>query len=83
MTVTKSGYVPGTRFQFELDGDVLTIRHENYEVDSGAGERQAVSVWYRALEIVEMEKNGPLAHCGGHCSGQVREISRDSESLDD
>lgn len=55
---------------------VLTVTHQHYSTDPGAGQNLVVSAFFRACEIWEVNKDGEIVHSGGY----VRcEVSPESE----
>lgn len=49
----------------------LIVTSQNYESDPGAGQNLVVSAFFRACEILEVDKAGEMIHSGGYVRCEV------------
>lgn len=66
--------VIGTRFVYELDGNILTVQHELYETDPGAGQNIVKDAWFKACEQLDLIPGNwdDRVHSGGWYRGTVK-----------
>ena len=57
----------------------LIVTSQNYESDPGAGQNLVVSAFFRACEILEVDKAGELYHSGGYVRCEVLPESEGQE----
>lgn len=66
--------VTGTRFVYELDGNILTVQHELHETDPGAGQNIVKDAWFKACDQLDLTPDGweGRMHSGGWYRGKVK-----------
>ena len=66
--------VTGTRFVYELDGNILTVQHERYSNDLCAGQNEVKEAWFKACKQLDLLPGDwdDRIHSGGWYRGTVK-----------